>query len=617
MPAALQSRHQIDLAKPEFAQMRRDAAVERASINAKARTVELSFASDTPVERWFGREILDITTDSCDLTRLNNGGAVLVNHDWDDQVGAVEKAWIDDKTGKARARVKLSASQRGKDIFQDITDGIRSLVSVGYIVRKMELQSVEDGVETHRVTDWQPFEVSMVAVPADPSVGVGRGQSSSLGKSAATSAAPQSIRTMSVTTDEPRNAPAEIMGACKQLSQRHPQHREALLSLATKCVQDGSAVEEFQRSVLHDILATKQDLSPGPQHSRGGDLGLSKREVSGYSLLKVVQARLEGRAIDGLEREAHEAETKRLGRTAEGIFVPNEVFRAAYARRDMSVGTPDSGGYTVAENIDTANMVPLLRNASHVISLGARTMAGLTGDVSIPRVLTGSVVYWVSENGTITSSSPTFGQIKMRPRRLGGRVKITKQLAAQSSLDVENFVRTDIFDAFAVELDRVAINGAGGAEPLGILNLASSDRSTSVTFGGAATLAKVCEFETNVSTSNALSSPAFLTTPATRGKWKALAKFSGGGVGIWNTDEDVIGYRGRVTAQFPSTPTANQVIFGDFGQVFIGEWTGNDVVIDPFTAAATGEVWITIQKIVDLVIRPGKSFAISTDTGAA
>lgn len=595
--------------------MRRAATVERESLDHDNRTVEFSFASAQPVDRWFGREVLEISADACDLSRLNRGGACLVNHNWDDQVGVVEKAWVDAKSGKARARIKFSRTQRGADIFQDITDGIRSLVSVGYIVRKMVLQSVEGDVETHRVTDWQPFEVSLVPVPADPSVGVGRSHSPSLGKSAATPTAPQSFRKMSVSTEGPRNVAAEIMGAVGVLSQRHPQHREALVSLATKSIQEGASVEVFQRSVLNDILATPANLSPASS-SRGGDLGLSKREIAGYSLLKVVRARLEGRAIDGIEREAHEAETRRLGRAAEGVFVPNEVFRSAYAARDLSVGSASAGGYTVDQTIDTANMVPLLRNASHVVNLGARTLAGLMGDVSIPRVLTGSTVYWLSETGAITASAPTFGQIQMRPRRLGGRVKVTKQLSVQSSLDVETFVRTDIFDAFATELDRVAVNGAGGAEPLGILNLATADRSTSVTFGAAATLAKVCEFETNVSTSNALSSPAFLTTPATRGKWKAIQKFSGGGVGIWNTDEDVIGYRGRVTNQFPSSPTANQVIFGDFGQVFIGEWTGNDVVIDPFTAAATGEVWITIQKIVDLVIRQGKSFAISTDSGA-
>ncbi|MFZ5495275.1 MAG: phage major capsid protein [Verrucomicrobiota bacterium] len=616
MPAvASQSRHEIDLAQPEFREMRRAATVERESINRNERTVEFSFASAQPVDRWFGREVLEITTDACDLSRLNGGGACLVNHNWDDQVGVVEKAWIDAKSGKARARVKFSRTQRGTDIFQDITDGIRSLVSVGYIVRKMVLQSVEGDVETHRVTDWQPFEVSLVPVPADPSVGVGRSDSHSLGKSAATPAAPQSTRKMSVSTEEPRNAAAEIMGACKVLTQRHPVHRDAILDLATRTIQAGGDEATFNRSVLNDILATRDFATPVRSPS-GGDLGLSKREIAGYSLLKVVRARLEGRGIDGIEREAHEAEAKRLGRSAEGIFVPNEVFRSAYAARSLSVGTASAGGYLVPESIDTANMVPLLRNASHVVSLGARTMAGLTGDVSIPRVLTGSTVYWVSENGEITASAPTFGQILMKPRRIGGRVKITKQLSVQSSVDVETFVRTDIFDAFATEIDRVAINGAAGAQPLGILNLTAADRSASVTFGAAATLAKVCEFETNVSTSNALSSPAFLTTPATRGKWKAIQKFTGGGVGIWNTDEDVIGYRGRVTNQFPTSPVANQVIFGDFGQVFIGEWTGNDVIIDPFTAAATGEVWVTIQKIVDIVIRQGKSFAISSDSGA-
>ena len=102
----------IDLARAEFREMRRSFAVERAGIDKDARTVELSFASEEPVERWFGNEVLGVSTDACDLSRLNNGGAVLVNHDWNDQVGAVVRAWIDTTTNKARCLVRFSRSAR-------------------------------------------------------------------------------------------------------------------------------------------------------------------------------------------------------------------------------------------------------------------------------------------------------------------------------------------------------------------------------------------------------------------------------------------------------------------------------------------------------------------------
>lgn len=346
-------------------------------------------------------------------------------------------------------------------------------------------------------------------------------------------------------------------------------------------------------------------------------LGLSKKELRSYSLLKVIDSLVNRRALDGIEAEASAAEAKRVGRDPSGVFVPAEVFGAG--KRANAVATAADGGYTVGEEIDYSNMVELLRNQSHVLSLGARVLTGLKSDVTIPRVLTGGTAYWVSETGSITQSSGTFGQIAMKPRRLGASVPYSKQFLAQSGLSVENFIRDDIMAAFGVELDRVAISGAGATEPLGILNLASGDRATSVTFGAAATWAKVISFETNVATANALGLPggayAYLTTPATRGVWKSAVKVSSQASFLWENGDIVNGYAARATNQFPSG-TANQVIFGQFGQVIYGEWVGIDMTVDPYTSARTGQVNVTIQKFVDMVVRQGKAFATSTDSGA-
>lgn len=149
--------------------------VDRASIDREARTVELSFSSEAPVDRGFEIEILDHAPSSVRLGRLNNGGALLMDHNRTDQIGVVESAKIDPKTKKGRAVVRFSKSKRAEEIFQDVLDGIRRLVSVGYRIHKWITESKAGGVETVRVTDWEPFEISIVSIPADDSVGVGRG----------------------------------------------------------------------------------------------------------------------------------------------------------------------------------------------------------------------------------------------------------------------------------------------------------------------------------------------------------------------------------------------------------------------------------------------------------
>lgn len=153
----------------------------RAADVKEDRTVELAFSSEAPVETYnwdVGRcfEILDHGKDSVDMTRLRSGAALLVEHHRDDQVGVVESATIGaDKVG--RATVRFGASARAEEIFQDVKAGIRRLVSVGYRVREWMTEKVEDGgMKTLRATRWEPMEISIVSVPADVSVGVGRSE---------------------------------------------------------------------------------------------------------------------------------------------------------------------------------------------------------------------------------------------------------------------------------------------------------------------------------------------------------------------------------------------------------------------------------------------------------
>jgi HK97 family phage major capsid protein len=631
MPAAPQSRHAIDLATPEFREMKREFTVDRAAVNKEARTVELSFASESPVDRWYGREILDMDSASADLSRLRNGGAVLMDHNWSDQVGVVTDARIDASTKKGRATVKFSRSVRGEEIFQDITDGIRTLISVGYIVRKMVLQSIDGDVETHRVTDWQPFEISVVAVPADSSVGIGRNQK--VEAPAATTAAkpqPQIIsRQMSETPAAPaapvvpavsnvidytaeRQRIKDLNAAAKVLSERHPQHTETFRSLAAKCSETGDSIDAFNRAALNDVIGTKTDLTPTTQGR--AELGLSTKEVKRYSFMRALNDRLEGKPLSGLELEAHRAEEQRTGRQATGFFVPTEVLYSG--KRELNAtGAPSAGGYTISETIDS-NYIELLRNATKVMGLGARMITGLTGNISIPRVLSGTTATWLSEAGTNSATTPTFGQVVMKPRRLAAMSAVTKQFLQQSGIGAESFLRDDMFKSMAIELDRVAIRGAGGTEPLGILNMASGDRSTSVTFSTAATWAKYVEFIKNLMTNNALiGTPAFLSTPGTWAKGVTIEKFSSTGRTLIENNT-IGGYRFEVTNQFATSGTTDQVIFGDWSQVVYGQWLGNDVLVDPYVLATTGQIRILVETLVDCIVRQGKAFVISADSGA-
>ena len=150
-------------------------------VDTDSRTVELSFSSETPYGRWFGDEILCHDEECINLERFNNGlGTVLFNHDRDAVVGHIEKVWLEDNRGKAL--VRFDTDEQSETIFQKVQSGTLQGVSVGYAINRYEVLEDEDTKSTncrfngpaYVVTDWEPLEISIVSVPADPTVGVGR-----------------------------------------------------------------------------------------------------------------------------------------------------------------------------------------------------------------------------------------------------------------------------------------------------------------------------------------------------------------------------------------------------------------------------------------------------------
>ena len=139
----------------------------------------LSFSSEEPYERWYGLEILDHTEGAIDLTRLNEIGCLLFNHNRDDVIGKINRAWLENNRGYAE--VEFDTDDESEKIYQKVKSGTLKGVSVGYRVDSWEEvvsnKTSADGKFTGPCSiarKWTPYEISIVSVPADPTVGVGR-----------------------------------------------------------------------------------------------------------------------------------------------------------------------------------------------------------------------------------------------------------------------------------------------------------------------------------------------------------------------------------------------------------------------------------------------------------
>jgi HK97 family phage major capsid protein len=589
----------------------RSAFVERAPSTDDDRTVDLSFSSEEPYQRWFGWEILDHAPQSVNMKRLNTGAAVRDTHQGD-QVAVVEKAWIGEDR-KGRATVRFSKGARASEILQDIRDGIRRNVSVRYAVNKMQLEKTEGEMETYRVIDWEPIHISIEPDPADTTVGVGRSagddqareieivntetQNENRNNTEKTTMPDANQIDVNEVQNKARNDERarvrEIDAACAKF----PQFRE----LAEKAKTEGTPADQFRCQLVEALGAT-------PVPVKTPEIGMSPKEVRQYSLVRALRILGEKRELDGLEAEASRAVAKLVGRSPQGFFVPFDV-----QNRALNVTTAADGGNLVATNLLGSSMIELLRNRQVLTTMGARQLGGLVGDVAIPRVTGGATAYWLAETAEVTESTPQLGQLALTPHRLAALTKFSKQLLAQSSVDVEALVRDDIVTVLAIAKDLAAINGSGsGGQPTGIIN--TSNIGT-VTFGGAPTWAKVVEFETDVAAANALAGNlGYVTTAAVMGKWKTVEKATGTARFLWEgpaLDGEVNGHRAMVSQQVPS----NKVIFGNFNDLIVADWDGLDVVVDPYTLAANGQVRIVITLMSDVGVRHAASFSVSTDAG--
>lgn len=160
--------------------MTREMAARADAVSEEGRTAELTFSSETPYVRWFGPEILDHSEGSVDLTRLREIGVLLFNHEPDHPIGRVEKVWIGDDS-RGHALVKFDADEESDRIFKKVSGGSLRGVSVGYRIKEyIQLKEGETSKDGRFkgpaviVSQWEPLEISIVSVPADAGVGVGR-----------------------------------------------------------------------------------------------------------------------------------------------------------------------------------------------------------------------------------------------------------------------------------------------------------------------------------------------------------------------------------------------------------------------------------------------------------
>lgn len=643
-------------------------AAEVVGVDLAARTVELAFSSEAPVTRWYGTEILSHDPAHVRLDRLNNGGALLWNHDWDDQRGVTDGARIDgDRKGRAVAR--LSRSEDGEELLQDLADGIKRHVSVGYMVHGIKLLEERDGVDVYLVDDWEPYEISIVSVPADTTVGVGRSAEIPQEESPPQPAETDHNRNTTAETRKPdtmkekilRNAAGDLVRAkvdddgnivetievierAADAGVAHAQRGAAaersrvseigalaarfgkgipnIAELERQAIADGKSPAEFQGTLLEAV--DKRMATPLNDQAGAADIGLTDGEVRKFSLIRVARAladptdRAAQRAAE-FEFAASQAAAAKNGKSGERFVIPTDVLRHAVTgemmSRVMNTSTAggaagNTGGFAIETTLQTASFIDILRNRATIMKMG-RVLGGLVGNIDIPKQTAAAQGYWLGEDDDASETGIELGQISLTPKTVAAYSEITRKLLMQSSMDVEAMVRSDLALALALTIDRAGYYGTGTEhQPKGIANYTGINAvDTDATWPG---FGKLVDMETAIATDNAdVQGMKYVANAKFRGYAKQTVKFaSAGSATIWEPGNTVNGYGCEITNQIDD----GDVFFGNFMDLIVAMWGGLEITVDPFSGSKKGRLRIIAFQDVDFALRRTESFCLGRDT---
>jgi len=684
MPAATSTRKPENMLKDgaKMAPLRRALTLERKKtddsaastipgFDPDARTLTFTFSSEQPVQRWFGSEVLSHDAGAADLSRLNDSAPLLFNHNMDDVIGVVESASIN-SSKQGECTVRFAKTARGDEVMGMVADGILRNVSFMYQALSYRIESDDedpyyDDDAIYTATKWLAFEISIVTVPADQTVGIGR-------------AATTQERSVSVETRRQTPQSATAASSTTKGNTMDPQEQAAVAQRAAEVAAAGDQAMKDERKRVEDIVALGRahnlpldqvqgmvarglnigeargevlanilERSQRPVANLGADgIGLTDKEKRKYSFLRALQAQLsKSWERAGFEKEVSDTIAKRDKKDTAGFYLPNDLpfcpdeehLRAwtmmsqqgkTQLRAPYLVGTAAQGGNLVQTQLLYENFVEVLRNQLVTAILGARYLTGLVGNIDIPRQITQTGTYWVAESGAPTEAEATFDKVSLRPKTIGALSKMSRLMLLQSTPAIEMLARQDLLAVIALAVDLAAISGSGsGNQPTGIVNQSGVASVIGGTNGANLTFDHLIQLKYATKAANApqaatgyamnSKSIGYLSTQkATTGQylWDPQGGLTAG------SPDRVKGSPYAESQQLRSTLTkgtssgiCSELVYGNWQELFIAMWGVTEIMLNPYDATGftTGDVLMRAFQTCDVGVRHGASFSAMSD----
>lgn len=597
----------------------------------------LSLSSEEPVFRYFadgqeGYEVLSHAPGAIDMSRAARGLAILRNHDPETQVGRLRDIALDPVAKKLRGLPQWSRSQAGIETQQDVEDGIQQEVSVGYMVSAYAPdEQMPDGTLLRRATSWAPLEVSMVPIPADVTVGVGRSVDDGALPTGESKPVAQEVRMSEVAAGaggaspvaETRVADLEALIATGLPDPRMKEFAQGRMAewIRSKATVDGAKAELYEELAKRYQAGAPGFAPAGPE--------LTPKEFRQFSITRAIRGQLDG-SRKGMEFEISAELAKTYGRETAGVFLPWQVQASAFAgvahskrANELTVATAAAGGYL--KFTDYAGFVDLFRERLVTLAAGTQYIPGLRSDFQWIRKSAGSTGGWQSTELTNqTNSAWTLATVTLQPKIYQDSLIASRKMIEQAEEAFEPLIRNEIAQTHAVAVEKAVLNGTGASgQPTGIAGTSGIGASAvGGTNGLVPAYSHLMALLSDVTSANVpVDNFAYITHPLGMARLAQTQRFTSTDTPLWDTrmgERAVLGFRSFMSGAVPSAQTKGTstdcyyIYGGDFSQSVLGEFGTMQVVVDPYTLGPA-QVKLSSIQMVDVGVLYPAAFSVMKD----
>lgn len=373
---------------------------------------------------------------------------------------------------------------------------------------------------------------------------------------------------------------------------------EEVIDEATKETEDETVMDN-EETIEDEIETETEKTKEEEKETRNNETKNHTKMTKEFRLIKAINDIANNRSVDETAQAVVKAGAEEMRKA--GVSYGGQIQLPTSELRSPITVTAEGEDVVATEIYD---ILEPLRAKNVLVAAGAKFITGLVGDVQVPSMSAGNVT-WEGETASAKDGGQTFTAVKLSPKRLTAYVDISKAFLVQDSKSAEALIRQDIINAINSKLEATILGSAVGTttQPAGIFN--GKSKKTIASFKD------VCDLEAVIEDANVIGECKYVMSNKAKAALRNMAKSA--------KSTELVMEGGAIdgTAVLNTSNVEEQnVVYGDFSNLAIGQWGSIDLLVDPYTKAADGQVRLVVNAFFDAKVLRDGAFAYGTTASA-